>query len=215
MTRPRSGSAGSRVAGLLLPALLLACSSDERSRPEPTATTRDDAILSEFRAVCRSLKESNEAYYGEQRLRRLTAWLESARAEGTAGADPAATERRLLKLGGDLLEAGRTDEALGVLEGNPLAGIAGSAPDSQGAAPPASAAEPEEEKTEFDVILVETGASKIGVIKAVREITSLGLKEAKELVEGAPKPIREAVSKAEAEETQKKLEAAGAKVEVK
>ena len=84
-----------------------------------------------------------------------------------------------------------------------------------GPAGPAAEAAPEEEKTEFDVILLETGASKIGVIKAVREITSLGLKEAKELVEGVPKAIREAVSKAEAEETRKKLEAAGAKVEVK
>jgi large subunit ribosomal protein L7/L12 len=72
-----------------------------------------------------------------------------------------------------------------------------------------------EEKTEFDVVLVDGGASKINVIKAVREITSLGLKEAKDMVEGAPKTIREAVSKEEAEETKKKLEAAGAKVEVK
>jgi large subunit ribosomal protein L7/L12 len=81
------------------------------------------------------------------------------------------------------------------------------------AAAPAAAAE--EEKTEFDVVLVDGGASKINVIKAVREITSLGLKEAKDLVEGAPKTIREAVSKEEAEDTKKKLEAAGAKVEVK
>jgi large subunit ribosomal protein L7/L12 len=80
------------------------------------------------------------------------------------------------------------------------------------AAAPAAAVE---EKTEFDVILVDGGASKINVIKVVREITSLGLKEAKDLVEGAPKTIREAVSKDEAEDTKKKLEAAGAKVEVK
>ena len=72
-----------------------------------------------------------------------------------------------------------------------------------------------EEKTEFDVILADVGASKINVIKAVREITALGLKEAKDLVESAPKPIREAVGKEEAEETKKKLEAAGAKVEIK
>jgi large subunit ribosomal protein L7/L12 len=72
-----------------------------------------------------------------------------------------------------------------------------------------------EEKTEFDVILVDGGASKINVIKAVREITALGLKEAKDLVEGAPKPIKEGVSKDEADEMKKKLEAAGAKVEVK
>jgi large subunit ribosomal protein L7/L12 len=81
-----------------------------------------------------------------------------------------------------------------------------------GAGPAAAAAE---EKTEFDVILVDGGASKINVIKAVREITALGLKEAKDLVEGAPKPIKEGVSKDEADEMKKKLEAAGAKVEVK
>jgi len=84
-----------------------------------------------------------------------------------------------------------------------------------GVAGPAAAAEAAEEKTEFDVVLAEAGGSKIQVIKAVREITSLGLKEAKDLVEGAPKAIKEAVSKEEAEEIKKKLEAAGAKVEVK
>jgi large subunit ribosomal protein L7/L12 len=72
-----------------------------------------------------------------------------------------------------------------------------------------------EEKTEFDVILADAGANKINVIKAVREITALGLKEAKDLVEGAPKSIKEAIGKEEAEEIKKKLEAAGAKVEVK
>ncbi len=83
------------------------------------------------------------------------------------------------------------------------------------AAPAAAAAAPAEEKTEFDVILLEAGANKIGVIKEVRAITALGLKEAKDLVEGAPKPVKEAVSKADAEEIKKKLEAAGAKVELK
>jgi len=78
-----------------------------------------------------------------------------------------------------------------------------------------AAAAAEEEKTEFDVILVDAGANKINVIKEVRGITGLGLKEAKDLVEGAPKPIKEAVSKAEAEDLKKKLEAAGAKVDVK
>ena len=72
-----------------------------------------------------------------------------------------------------------------------------------------------EEKTEFDVILAEQGGNKIAVIKEVRAITGLGLKEAKELVEGAPKPVKEGVSKEEAEEVAKKLEAAGAKAEVK
>ncbi len=80
-----------------------------------------------------------------------------------------------------------------------------------GAAPAAAA----EEKTEFNVVLTDAGANKIGVIKEVRAITGLGLKEAKDLVEGAPKPVKEGVNKAEAEEIKKKLEAAGAKVELK
>jgi len=71
------------------------------------------------------------------------------------------------------------------------------------------------EQTEFTVVLAETGANKVSVIKAVRELTGLGLKEAKDLVDGAPKPIKEGVDKAEAEEAQKKLEEAGAKVELK
>jgi large subunit ribosomal protein L7/L12 len=79
----------------------------------------------------------------------------------------------------------------------------------------AAAAAPVEEKTEFDVVLADGGANKIQVIKAVREITNLGLKEAKDLVEGAPKPIKEGVGKEEADDIKKKLEAAGAKVEVK
>src|SRR5687768_18571664 len=87
-----------------------------------------------------------------------------------------------------------------------VAGVAGPA------GPAAAAAE---EKTEFDVILVDGGASKINVIKAVREITSLGLKEAKDLVDGAPKTVKEAAPKADAEALKKKLEEAGAKVELK
>ena len=79
----------------------------------------------------------------------------------------------------------------------------------------AAGAAPAEEKTEFNVVLVEAGANKIGVIKEVRAITGLGLKEAKDLVEGAPKPVKEGASKADAEDIKKKLEAAGAKVELK
>jgi large subunit ribosomal protein L7/L12 len=78
-----------------------------------------------------------------------------------------------------------------------------------------AAAAPAEEKTEFDVILTAAGDKKINVIKEVRAITGLGLKEAKDLVEGAPKPVKEAVAKAEAETIKKKLEEAGAKVELK
>ena len=84
------------------------------------------------------------------------------------------------------------------------------APAAGGAAAPAA-----EEKTEFDVVLADVGSSKIAVIKAVREITGLGLKEAKDLVEGAPKAVKEGAAKAEAEDLKKKLEAAGAKVELK
>ena len=83
------------------------------------------------------------------------------------------------------------------------------------AAPAAGAAAPAEEKTEFDVVLAEIGSNKIAVIKAVRELTGLGLKEAKDMVEGAPKAVKEGLPKADAEEAQKKLEAAGAKVELK
>jgi len=81
-----------------------------------------------------------------------------------------------------------------------------------GAAAPAAAAI---EQTEFTIVLAEAGANKIGVIKEVRAITGLGLKEAKDLVDGAPKPVKENVAKAEAEEIKKKLEAAGAKVQLK
>jgi large subunit ribosomal protein L7/L12 len=93
-------------------------------------------------------------------------------------------------------------------------GVSAAAPVAVAAAPVAAEA-PKEEKTEFDVILLEAGAGKIGVIKVVREITGLGLKEAKEVVDNAPKPIKEGISKDEAAEVQKKLEEAGAKVEVK
>lgn len=83
------------------------------------------------------------------------------------------------------------------------------------AAAPAAAAAVVEEKTEFNVMLLEAGANKIGVIKEVRAITGLGLKEAKDLVEAAPKAVKEGASKADAEDIKKKLEAAGAKVELK
>jgi large subunit ribosomal protein L7/L12 len=91
---------------------------------------------------------------------------------------------------------------------------AAAAPVMMAAGGPAAAA-PAEEKTEFTVVLVDAGANKINVIKEVRAITGLGLKEAKDLVEGAPKEVKAGVPKAEADELRKKLEAAGAKVEVK
>ena len=96
-------------------------------------------------------------------------------------------------------------------------GVSAAAPVAVAAAPAAGGGggEAAEEKTEFDVIFAAPGDNKIASIKEVRAITGLGLKEAKDLVEGAPKPVKEGVSKDEAEEIQKKLEAAGAKVEIK
>jgi large subunit ribosomal protein L7/L12 len=93
-------------------------------------------------------------------------------------------------------------------------GVSAAAPVAVAAAP-AAAAEAAEEKTEFDVILKNCGANKINVIKVVRALTSLGLKEAKDLVDGAPQPVKTAVSKQEAEDAQKQLVEAGAEVEVK
>lgn len=103
----------------------------------------------------------------------------------------------------DLVKA--AEEEFGVSAAAPVA-VAGAA----GAAAPAA-----EEKTEFDVVLTEAGANKIKVIKAVREITGLGLKEAKEIVDGAPKTVKEAVAKEEAEAMKAKIEETGAKVELK
>ncbi|MBS4785940.1 MAG: 50S ribosomal protein L7/L12 [Clostridiales bacterium] len=91
-------------------------------------------------------------------------------------------------------------------------GVSAAAPVMVAAGPAAAA---EEEKSEFDVILVDAGASKMGVIKLVKDLTGLGLKEAKALVDEAPKPIKEGVSKADAEDLKKQLEDAGAKVELK
>lgn len=99
------------------------------------------------------------------------------------------------------------EEKWGVSAAAPVAAVA--------AAPGAAPAESVEEKTEFDVILSEVGSKKIDVIKVVRAITGLGLKEAKELVEGAPKPVKESASKDDAQAIKKQLEEAGAKVEVK
>jgi large subunit ribosomal protein L7/L12 len=94
-------------------------------------------------------------------------------------------------------------------------GVSAAAPVAAAAAGAAAPAEAAEEQTEFDVILAEAGANKINVIKEVRAITGLGLKEAKDLVEAAPKAVKEAISKGEAEDIKKKLEDAGAKVTVK
>ena len=95
-------------------------------------------------------------------------------------------------------------------------GVSAAAPAAAApAAPAAGDAAPAEEKSEFDIVLAEAGSNKIAVIKEVRTITGLGLKEAKDLVEGAPKPLKQGVAKAEAEEMKKSLETAGAKVELK
>ena len=113
-----------------------------------------------------------------------------------------------------LLEASQLvkglEEAFGVSAAAATVAVAGAAPAAGG-----GAAAPAEEKTDFSVILTAIGGNKIGVIKVVREITSLGLKEAKDLVEGAPKPIKEGVPKDEAENIKKKFTEAGATVEIK
>lgn len=113
-------------------------------------------------------------------------------------------------------------KTLSVLELNELVhaieeefGVSAAAPVAVAVAGGAAAGAAEEEQTEFDVILASAGANKIAVIKVVREVTGLGLKEAKEVVDGAPKAVKEKVEKAEAEEIKKKLEEAGASVEVK
>jgi large subunit ribosomal protein L7/L12 len=110
----------------------------------------------------------------------------------------------------NLVKALETELGVSAAAAMPMAmPMMGGAPGAGGAAAPA------EEKTEFTVTLTEVGSNKINVIKVVREVTSLGLKEAKDLVEGAPKPIKESVTKDEAEQIKKKFEDAGAKVEVK
>ncbi len=123
----------------------------------------------------------------------------------------------------DLAKIGDDLSALTVLEASELSklleekwGVSAAAPVAVAAAGGAAApAEAAEEKTEFDVVLTNFGENKINVIKEVRAITGLGLGEAKALVEGAPKSVKEGVNKAEAEDIKKKLEAAGAKVELK
>jgi large subunit ribosomal protein L7/L12 len=113
-----------------------------------------------------------------------------------------------------LLEASQLvkslEEAFGVSAAAASVAVAAGAPAAGGAA-----AAPAEEKTEFNVVLTAVGGNKIGVIKVVREITSLGLKEAKDLVEAAPKPVKEGVNKEEAETIKKKFVEAGATVEIK
>jgi large subunit ribosomal protein L7/L12 len=119
----------------------------------------------------------------------------------------------------DILEA---VGAMSVLELNELVkafeekfGVSAAAVAVAGPAGGGAGAAAAEEQTEFTVILTETGGNKVAVIKAVRELTGLGLKEAKDLVDGAPKPVKEAVPKAAADEAKKKLEDAGAKAEIK
>lgn len=101
------------------------------------------------------------------------------------------------------------EDRFGIQAAAPMVGM------MPGAGPAAGGAAPAEEKTSFDVVLAEAGANKIAVIKEVRAATNLGLKEAKDLVEAAPKPVKEGATKEEAEELKKKLEAAGAKVQLK
>jgi large subunit ribosomal protein L7/L12 len=114
-----------------------------------------------------------------------------------------------------LLEASELVKGIEEAFGVSAAAAAVAAAPAAGAGAGAAAAAPAEEKTEFNVVLTAIGGNKIGVIKVVREITSLGLKEAKDLVEGAPKPVKEGVNKDEAEAIKKKFTEAGATVEIK
>ena len=127
-----------------------------------------------------------------------------------------------VKLEGKMAEFVDWIETISVLELSQLVkalearlGVSAAAPVAAAAAPAAGGAAAAEEKTEFTVELTDAGAQKIAVIKEVRAITGLGLKEAKDLVEGAPKPVKEHVAKDEAEKIKKQLEAAGAKVTIK
>jgi large subunit ribosomal protein L7/L12 len=123
----------------------------------------------------------------------------------------------------DLQQIADNLSALTVMEASQLVkmleekwGVSAAAPVAMAmAAPAAGAAAPVEEKTEFEVVLKDVGAKKINVIKVVREVTSLGLKEAKDLVDGAPKTVKEGITKDEAEAIKKKFEAEGAAVEIK
>jgi large subunit ribosomal protein L7/L12 len=143
-----------------------------------------------------------------------TSWLETL--QESSGGEKTMSEKidKIVEeiKGLTLLEAAdlvkRLEETLGVSAAAATAVVA-----SAGAAAPAAAAA--EEKTEFSVVLTAVGSNKINVIKAVREVTSLGLKEAKDLVDGAPKPIKEGVNKEEAETIKKKFTEAGATVEIK
>jgi len=156
---------------------------------------------------------------------------EMQQTEGTGAAEaPVAAEKEAAKkdvdtskLSKDAAKVAEMVEKMSVLELADLVkvledkfGVSAAAPMMMaGAMPGAAAAGPVEEKTEFDVHVTSAGSNKIGVIKAVREVTTLGLKEAKDLVEAAPKVLKEGVKKAEAEEMKKKLEAAGATVDLR
>jgi large subunit ribosomal protein L7/L12 len=149
---------------------------------------------------------------------------EEAKAEETAAEDTKKHKATKAKKSGAIDEIMTAIKGMSVLELAELVkaletefGVSAAAPVAiaAAAAPAAEAAAPAEEQTEFTVILKEIGANKINVIKAVRELTNLGLKESKDLVEAAPKPVKEGVNKEDAAAAKTKLEAAGAKAEIK
>jgi large subunit ribosomal protein L7/L12 len=142
--------------------------------------------------------------------KRATAAKKESKSLGKDEIIAAIKEMTVLELS-ELVKA--LEETFGISAAMPM--MAAAPAGAAGAAAGAAAAAPVEEQTEFTVILKEVGANKISVIKAVREVTTLGLKEAKELVESAPKPIKEAITKAEAATIKEKLTTAGAVVEVK
>ena len=174
---------------------------------EPTAEeTKKEAVKEEKPAAEEPKKEAVKAEKPA---------AEEAKKPKAAGAKKSGAINEIMTAikGMSVLELAELVKALedefGVTAAAPVAMAAAAAPGAEAAAPAA------EEKTEFTVVLTEIGENKINVIKAVRELTSLGLKESKDLVEGAPKPVKEGINKEDAAAAKAKLEAAGAKAEVK
>ena len=149
---------------------------------------------------------------GKAPKKRATAAKKETRSIGKDDLVAAIKEMSVLELS-ELVKT--LEETFGVSAAAPMVAAVPAAGATAAGAEAAAAPDAEEEQTEFSVILKEIGANKISVIKAVREVTTLGLKEAKELVESAPKPVKESVTKAEAATLKEKLEAAGATIEIK
>jgi len=160
------------------------------------------------------IAEAAETTTGEEKAPKKKAAAAKKETKSLSKDDVVAAIKEMTVL--ELSELVKTlEETFGVSAAAPMYAAAPAAGGAAAGAPGAEAAVEGEEQTEFTVILKDIGANKISVIKAVREVTTLGLKEAKELVESAPKPVKEGVNKAEAATLKEKIEAAGATVEIK